>query len=196
MSILPLSYFQNPDVVFVAKDLIGKVLVTNMEGGITSGIIVETEAYSGTNDKACHANNGKRTPRNEIMYHAGGHTYVYLCYGIHHLFNIVTNVVGKADAVLIRGIQPLEGISIMQERRLSRGKVKEIAQGPGVVSKSLGIITKMNGLALDSEKIWVEDRNIRFSDGEIWSSPRIGVDYAGEDALKPWRFFVKKFYSK
>jgi len=178
--------------VAIAIDLIGKVLVTNIDGRLTSGIIIETEAYSGTNDKACHANNGKRTPRNEIMYHTGGHAYVYLCYGIHHLFNVVTNEAEKADAVLIRGILPFDGIEVMSERR----PIKSPARGPGVVSQALGIRTHMNGENLNGEKIWIEDRNIRFSEENIIASPRIGVEFAGEDALRPWRFYVKEFYSK
>jgi DNA-3-methyladenine glycosylase len=191
---LPTSYYLNPDVVVVAYDLIGKVLVTELDGIVTAGMIIETEAYCGINDKACHANNGKRTPRNEIMYHEGGHAYVYLCYGIHHLFNVVTNESGKADAVLIRGIFPLDGIEAMLQRRKLTRERKGFAQGPGAMSQAMGIYTKLNGQLLTDDTIWIEDRGIDIPKELIVASTRIGVDYAGEDALRPWRFFHSEFY--
>ncbi|MBY0427347.1 MAG: DNA-3-methyladenine glycosylase [Cytophagales bacterium] len=191
---LPRNFYLNPDVVSVAKDLIGKVLVTNVNGTTTSGVIIETEAYAGRDDKACHANNGKRTPRNEVMYHPGGLAYVYLCYGIHHLFNVVTNVENMADAVLIRGILPFEGKETMKNRRNMSKPFQGALKGPGILTQALGIQTSLNGTDLLGNSIWIEDRGHRYPEDKIASGPRIGVGYAGEDAKKPWRFYVKEFY--
>ncbi|WP_436517451.1 DNA-3-methyladenine glycosylase [Ekhidna sp. To15] len=191
---LPRSFYQRTDVVQIAKDLLGKVLVTHVDGVLTAGKIVETEAYCGRGDKACHANN-KRTPRTEIMYSDGGTAYVYLCYGIHHLFNVVTNVEGMADAVLIRALEPIQGIDAMNERR-NFTKAK-LASGPGTLAQAMGIHVKMSGVDLCEDQIWIVD-----NDGEekldIQSDTRIGVEYAEEDALKPWRFLIagNKFVSK
>ena len=179
------SFYLRTDVVRVAQDLLGKVLVTNIDGDITAGRIVETEAYCGRGDKACHAN-GKITPRTEVMYRAGGLAYVYLCYGIHHLINVVTNKEGQADAVLIRALEPLKGIEVMKERRK---RAKKLASGPGTLSQALGIKKEMTGTDLLGDKIWIADyKNEKV---EIETDVRIGVDYAEEDALRPWRFLVK-----
>ena len=191
---LPRSFYQNTDVVQIAKDLLGKVLVTNVEGVITAGKIVETEAYSGIGDKACHAN-GKRTPRTEIMYGEAGHAYIYLCYGIHHLFNVVTNVEGRADAVLIRAIEPLEGLDCMKERR--KFTKAKLASGPGTLSQALGMHVSMTGTDLLEDQIWIANGADQ-EKPEILSDTRIGVEYAEEDALKPWRFVIagNKYVSK
>lgn len=191
-TILPYSFYRHDNVVQISRDLIGKVLCTNIEGSVlTSGIITETEAYRGRDDKACHAH-GKRTERTEVMYHNGGKAYVYLCYGIHHLFNIVTNVEGLADAVLIRAIQPLDGIDAMLERRGKDTLSPELTAGPGRLSQALGITTDYYGADLTSKNsIWIEDHGQTVSDDQIESSPRVGVDYAGEDAKRLWRFFLK-----
>ena len=184
---LPRSFYLRKDVVEIAKNLLGKILVTNMDGVITAGRIVETEAYCGRGDKACHAN-GRRTPRTEIMYGEGGHAYVYLCYGIHHLFNVVTNVEGFADAVLIRALEPVCGIETMRIRR-NHTKSK-LSSGPGTLSQALGIHKKMTGMDLKSDQIWIgKEPDERPMD--VLSDVRIGVDYAEEDALKPWRFIIK-----
>jgi DNA-3-methyladenine glycosylase len=127
---IPLEFYQGVDVVAIARELLGKVLVTNIDGAITSGMIVETEAYHGLKDKACHAYNGRRTARTEVMYQSGGLAYVYLCYGIHSLFNIVTNVKDRADAVLIRAIEPLEGLEVMMERRKQAKLQPTLTAGP------------------------------------------------------------------
>ena len=182
------GFYQDPDVVSCAKALVGKVLCTNVGGQYTSGIITETEAYSGSNDKASHANNGKRTKRNESMYLEGGHAYVYLCYGIHHLFNVVTAPKDQADAVLIRAIEPLEGLEIMLNRRNQKELKKDLFKGPGKVSQALGISLKEDRKDLQGESIWIEDRNINVTDDALKVSARIGIGYAGEDALLPWRF--------
>lgn len=195
---LPVSYFLNQDVLFLAKDLLGKVLFTQIEGQITAGIIVETEAYFGEIDKASHAYGGRRTNRTEIMYSQGGVSYVYLCYGIHHLFNIVTSVKGEPHAVLIRAVEPLIGKEIMEQRRNMPAGKSTISSGPGSAAKALGIGSSFNGKELNAEEIWVEDYYTKYTDDEIVATPRVGVAYAQEDAFLPWRFFVKgnKYVSK
>ena len=186
-----LSWYSSADVVSVARQLLGKVLCTRIDGVVTKGIITETEAYSGDNDKACHANGQRMTKRNQVMFETGGRTYVYLCYGIHHLFNVVTNVEGKADAVLIRAIEPVEGLDEMLKRRNMQKSEKRLTAGPGVMSKALGITTDYYGTLLDSSTIWIEDKAAIDPD-LIVSTTRIGVEYAEEDALKPWRFYIKE----
>lgn len=188
--LLPKSFYENPDVVEVSRKLLGKVICSNINSRFTAGIITETEAYCGRNDKACHANNGLRTDRTEVMYGEPGHAYIYLCYGIHHLLNVVTNKKGLADAVLIRAIQPLDGLEIMKMRRGTDHK-KIISDGPGKLTQALGVTTDLNKTNLSEPPLWIEDRGINFGEEEINMSPRIGVDYAEEDAKKPWRFFVK-----
>lgn len=189
--ILPLSFYQNPDVVGVSRALLGKYLMTEIAGVVTGGMIVETEAYCGETDKACHAHLNRRTKRTEIMFGPAGHAYVYLCYGIHHLFNIVTNVEGKADAVLVRAIEPQVGIDTMLERREMAKLSPRLTGGPGSLSKALGITTSHYGTALTAAPIWIEDRGIGFEGDTVVASPRVGVDYAGDDAALPWRFRVK-----
>lgn len=188
---LPLSYYQNDDVVFLAKDVIGKKICTNINGQFTSAIITETEAYCGRNDKACHANNGKRTNRTEVMFQQGGKAYVYLCYGIHNLFNITTNIDGLADAILVRAVQPLEGKEIMLQRRNKTVFDKTLTSGPGVLSKALGIDRSLYAASLAGPNIWLEETSEKISNEHIVETTRIGVDYAGEDALRPWRFYLK-----
>jgi DNA-3-methyladenine glycosylase len=195
---LQLSYYLNQDVLFLAKDLLGKVLFTQIEGQITAGVIVETEAYFGEIDKASHAYGGRRTNRTEIMYSQGGVSYVYLCYGIHHLFNIVTSVKGEPHAVLIRAIEPMIGKEIMEQRRNMPVSKSAISSGPGSAAKALGIDSYFNRKDLDGEEIWLEDYGIKYTADEIAETPRVGVAYAQEDAFLPWRFFVKgnKYVSK
>ena len=185
---LPRSYYLQPDVVSLSKDLIGKVLCTKFNDQLTSGIITETEAYAGIDDKAAHVYGDRRTKRTETMYGEGGHAYIYLCYGIHHLFNIVTNVDGIPNAVLLRGIQPLEGAEIMKIRRGKDKIAKTFSSGPGTASQALGIKTVYDNTDLTGDLIWIEDRQIHIDESEIIVGPRIGVDYAGEDALLPFRF--------
>lgn len=185
---LSASYYLQDNVVDLARDLIGKKLVTFFNGKLTSGIITETEAYAGETDRASHAFGGRRTARTETMYAAGGISYVYLCYGIHHLFNIVTNKKDIPHAVLIRGIMPLDGLEIIQKRRKSLLPVHKMAAGPGTMSQALGISTKHNGISLTDTQIWVEKTVVK--PFKIKITPRIGVDYAGKDALLPYRFVV------
>jgi DNA-3-methyladenine glycosylase len=188
---LPDSFYQGADVIKIARELLGKVLVTNFNEQLTSCIITETEAYNGVTDKASHAYGGRRTDRTEVMYASGGIAYVYLCYGIHHLFNIVTNKENVPHAVLIRAILPLEGLDIMMQRRNKNKVDKKFAVGPGTVSQALGIHTRHTGLSLSGNDIWIEDRKIKADTSKIRTTPRIGVDYAGSDALLPYRFLLE-----
>ena len=178
------SYYLNDDVVVIAKDLVGKELFVRNKGETKSGFIVETEAYS-FKERACHAFDFKRTKRTETMFKEGGVAYVYLCYGIHHLFNIVTNERNYPEAVLIRAIEPKSGLA--DKPRLT--------SGPGKLTRALGISIDHNSESLTGNAIWIEDVGIR---PEIEISARIGVDYAGEDAKLPWRFSIKnnKWVSK
>lgn len=195
---LPLSYYSNQDVLFLAKDLLGKVLFTEIDGETTAGIIVETEAYFGVKDKASHAYGGRRTDRTETLYSHGGVSYVYLCYGIHHLFNVVTSVEDEPHAVLVRAVEPLIGKEIMELRRNMPASKPSISAGPGSAAKALGIDRSFNSKKLTENEIWIEDHGIVYQPDEIIAGPRIGVAYAEEDALLPWRFFVKgnKYVSK
>ncbi|SMO92948.1 DNA-3-methyladenine glycosylase [Gracilimonas mengyeensis] len=188
---LPRSFYERDDVVQISRELIGKVLCTNFDGVVTSGIITETEAYNGRTDRACHAYPEVRTKRTETMYGAPGHAYVYLCYGIHHLFNIVTNQEGLADAILVRSLQPVEGIDKMLERRNKEKAAPVITNGPGKLSQALGITTDYDKTDLGGDTIWIEDRGLEQDSQAIEASTRIGVDYAGEHAKLPWRFTLK-----
>ncbi len=188
---LPDEFYRRGDVVRIARELTGKVLCTRLDGVLTSGIITEVEAYCGRNDRASHANDGLRTARTETMYRSGGVAYVYLCYGIHHLFNVVTNVEGQADAVLIRAIEPLDGQQTMLTRRNKATVSPALTAGPGRLTQALGITTQQhNGASLSGGTLWIEDRGIVIPDDSIAASPRIGVDYAGAHAKREWRFFV------
>lgn len=185
------SYFLNPDVVALARDLLGKYIFTIKDGQIAGGIISEVEAYKGINDKASHAFGGRRTQRNEMMFHEGGVAYVYLCYGMHHLLNFVTNVEDEPDAVLIRGIIPTHGTELMLQRTGKSQVAKGLTDGPGKVSKALAISVKDNGMDLCSDTLWIEDRQLIVKDEDVLITPRIGVDYAGEDTQRPYRFLLK-----
>lgn len=185
------TWFENENVVDVARQLLGKNLCSCIDGIITKGKIVETEAYSGDNDKACHANGQKRTKRNKVMFEPGGLAYVYLCYGIHNLFNVATNKKDKADAVLIRALEPLDGIETMLLRRKMSHMEKRLTSGPGVLTQALGINLKQYGLPLDGNIVWIENAEPVNNRGII-ATTRIGIEYAEEDALKPWRFYIKE----
>jgi len=187
-----MDFYQREDVLAISKELLGKILCTQFEGCITSGIIVETEAYSGVTDRASHAYGGKRTERTEIMYAPGGIAYVYLCYGIHHLFNVVTNIMGIPHAILIRAIEPQEGIRTMLKRRKKEILESNLTAGPGTLSQALGITTQCTGTSLLGKYIWIEDNGINYSNEIIITSERIGVQYAREDASNPWRFRIQK----
>jgi DNA-3-methyladenine glycosylase len=193
MAIIKLDhdFYDRKDVVKIARQLLGKILVTNLDGITTTGRIVETEAYNGIIDRASHAWSGRRTARNEVMYGEAGSAYVYLCYGIHHLFNVVTNSRDIPHAVLVRAIEPLQGIDIMLQRSGKKKIDHTLGSGPGNLSKALGIITAHSGTGLLSDRIFIADDGYALSRSRIMATPRIGVDYAGDDALLPYRFIVK-----
>jgi DNA-3-methyladenine glycosylase len=186
-----LEFYQRSNVLQIAKDLLGKVLVTKWNNTVTSARIIETEAYAGVTDKASHAYGARRTKRNEIMYTQGGNAYVYLCYGIHHLFNVVTNIHEVPHAILIRAGEPLKGIKEMLKRTGKEKLDTTLTRGPGNLSKALGIYTIHSGMSLQDKKIFIADDGFRFKKKEIVASPRIGVDYAGDHALLLYRFYVK-----
>lgn len=183
------EFYLDKNVVKIARSLLGKILFTSINGRVTAGRIVETEAYS-WKERGCHAFNGK-TDRNAVMFNQGGVAYVYLCYGIHNLFNIVTNHEGIADAVLVRALEPVVGIEIMKERRGKITRLFQLTSGPGKLSKALGIDRNLNGKSLFQNEVWLEDDGTSLSTKMIAASKRIGIDYAGKDALLPWRFTVK-----
>ncbi|MFO7614898.1 MAG: DNA-3-methyladenine glycosylase [Bacteroidales bacterium] len=183
------SFYTRDDVVLIARELLGKYILTSFEDGLTGGIITETEAYAGIIDRASHAFNNRRTMRTEVMFGNGGHAYVYLCYGIHSLFNIVTSVENIPHAVLIRGIVPVTGIDIMQ-RRMGKPLGNKAGVGPGRVSALLGIHYSHSGIDLLGNRIWLEDRNIEVKDQDMMTGPRVGVEYAGDDARLPYRFML------
>ncbi len=195
--ILPGSFYERKDVVKIAKDLLGKMLVTNVGGVLTSGMIVETEAYAGVTDRASHAYGGRRTNRTEVMYMQGGVAYAYLCYGIHHLFNVVTNVRDVPHAVLIRAVQPVSGIEDMLRRRNKEKPQPVLTAGPGAMSEALGIRTHHTGLSLQGPDIFI-DEGIKIKDHDIVAATRVGVAYALDDALRPYRFYIRdnRFVSK
>jgi len=190
MQKLPLSFYLRNDVVKISKELLGKVLVTNWDDEYTSGRIVETEAYAGETDRASHASKG-RTPRTEVMFGEGGRAYVYLCYGIHQMFNIVTSAEGVPHAILIRAVEPMEGVDIMLERTGKKKLDNSLTRGPGNVGKAFGFHTSQCGLSLTSDELFIADDGFKVTKDMMATSPRIGVDYAGEHAEWHYRFFIK-----
>jgi DNA-3-methyladenine glycosylase len=182
------SFYKSNDVVYLAKQLLGKSLKTNIDGVLTGGIITETEAYAGITDRASHAYGGRRTSRTEVMFQEGGLSYVYLCYGVHFLFNVVTGEEGIPHAVLIRAISPIIGIDEILKRRKKSKLKKDVTDGPGKLTKALGISLKQNGSNLEGDTVWIEESGLEITETDILISKRIGVDYAGEDANLPYRF--------
>lgn len=191
MKKIPAGFYRRDNVLQVAEELIGKLLVTNWGGELTSGRIVECEAYAGPGDMASHASGGRRTKRNEPMYARGGICYVYLCYGIHHLFNVVTHDKDIPQAVLIRSLEPIDGIPVMLNRTRREKLEPAITKGPGNLCKALGIFTQHSGLSLNGHEIFLAEDGFHYPAEQIMTSPRIGVDYAGVDALLPYRYYVK-----
>lgn len=188
---LPLSFYQRKNVVAIAKELLGKIIVTNFNNIFTAARIVETEAYNGAVDRASHAYGNRRTNRTEVMFAEGGAAYVYFCYGIHHLFNAVTNVKDTPHAVLIRAVEPIAGIKHMLARTKKHVIDYTLTKGPGNVSKALGIHTKHSGMSLLSDEIFIADDGFKVKPSQIIATARIGVDYAAQDALLPYRFIIK-----
>lgn len=191
-SFLPLFFYQREDVVQIARELLGKLLLTQINNQLTGGIIIETEAYKGVEDRACHAYNYRRTKRNEAMYQNGGITYIYLCYGIHYLLNVVTHVKEVPHAVLIRAIFPTVGIETMLKRRKKSFLNPQLTSGPGSVCQALGIDLNYNAIPLNSSLIWIVNSDLEVDQTQIVQGPRIGIGYAGQDALLPWRFKLEK----
>jgi DNA-3-methyladenine glycosylase len=196
---LNLKFFTRSNTLDVARDLLGKLLVVPdpETGERVSGMIVETEAYLGETDKAAHSYGGRRTARNEITYAEGGHVYVFFVYGMYYQLNLVTGAADDPHVVLIRAVEPVEGIEIMRERR---GEMKDanLTSGPGKLCIAFGITRELNGEDLiEGERIWVEDHR-KFRAKEIETGPRVGIDYAEEFAHEPWRFWVRenRFVSK
>ncbi len=191
-NILPASFYLRTDVVQCAKDLLGKTIRTNIEGQITEGIIVETEAYRGPDDRGCHAYNHRMTPRTKTMYLPGGHAYVYICYGMHPMMNVVTSLEGDAHAVLIRAIKPITGHDIMVQRRCMDKMSPTITNGPGKLAIALGIEKSLDACELnDSSPIIILDGG-EIQEDNIYCGPRVGMTkHVGDCAHRPWRFYIK-----
>jgi DNA-3-methyladenine glycosylase len=188
---LPAAFYGRNNVVEITRELLGKILVTKFNNAITAGRIVEAEAYNGPFDKASHSYGNRRTKRTEVMYAAGGVAYVYLCYGIHQMFNVVTNVQDIPNAILIRALEPVIGIDTMLERSKKNLHGFDLTRGPGNVARALGLHTSHTGISLQSDELFIADDGLRCNESEIAVTTRIGVDYAAEDALLPYRFIVK-----
>lgn len=189
--ILPQAFYESEEVLTLSKALLGKILVTKINNVITSGMIVETEAYFGPEDKASHAYNNRRTSRTETMYLAGGVGYVYLCYGLHHLFNIVTAGPDVPHAILIRAVEPLLGLPEMLKRRRMTTLKPSLTAGPGALCQALAITKQHDACSLLTPPIWVEESDVKISAKDILASPRVGIDYAQEYKDLPWRFRLK-----
>lgn len=192
MSRLPRSFYLRNDVVQISRELIGKRLVSRLNGQRTSGLIVETEAYLGEIDRASHAYGRRRTPRTEVMFGEGGLAYVYLCYGIHHLFNVVVSPRDVPHAILIRALEPEEGIPLMLTRCNKKRLDPTLTGGPGCLTRALGISCAHSGVSLIRQTpIWIEDSGREPSADQIEVGTRVGVAYAGQDAYLPYRFGLK-----
>jgi len=191
---LPRSFYSR-DAETVAKELLGQILITRLPQGEARGLIVETEAYLGREDKAAHSFGGKKTQRNEVLYGPAGHAYIYLIYGLYHLFNIVVGEPGDPQAVLIRALEPLAGFEIMAKRRKTEQK-KLLTSGPGRLSEAMGITRQLNGENLLGEPLFIAKGTDE--PREIIAKPRIGIDYAQEWVDKPLRFYLanNSFISK
>jgi DNA-3-methyladenine glycosylase len=191
MKKLPVQFYERPDVLLIARELIGKIIVTNFNGSITAARIVETEAYVGLTDRASHSYAGKRTARNQHMYASGGTAYVYICYGMHHLFNVVTNAKEIPDAVLIRAVDPVTGIDDMLKRT---GKIKfdrSLTKGPGNAAKALGILKQHSGIDLLKDEIYIADDGFTVTENLIGISRRIGIENTADAVQKPYRFYLR-----
>ena len=202
------EFYLRHDTLSIARDLLGKLIVVpDKNGNRISGMIVETEAYLGTIDRAAHSFGGRRTPRNEVTYGTGGHAYVFFIYGMYYQLNVVCGETETPHVVLIRAIEPVEGIKKMRERRRPKSEPgavatgvmpdKNLTSGPGKLCIAMDINRDLNGADLLEDRIWLEDYQI-FKKSQIAVGTRVGIDYAGEDAAKPWRFWVKgnEFVSK
>ncbi|MCL1978163.1 MAG: DNA-3-methyladenine glycosylase [Candidatus Bathyarchaeota archaeon] len=195
--ILQKSFYQQ-DTIDVSKKLLGKILVHKTNEDITSGRIVETEAYLGPEDKAAHSSAGRRTARNEVMYEQKGHAYVYLIYGMYNCINVTAgSVAGKPEAVLIRALEPIEGMALMVKRRGALGKQLNLTNGPGRLCMAMGISRAQNALDLTVSSLYLENAP-EVSAEAVVAAKRIGIDYAGNWKDMLWRFYIKNnpFVSK
>ena len=188
---LTTAFYTRPDVVQISRELLGKTLCTRFDGRLAKAVITETEAYAGVTDKASHAYGGRRTKRTEVMFWEGGHAYIYLCYGMYSLFNVVTNVAGIPHAVLIRGAVACSGVETILQRTGKKKITGGLLSGPGKLAKAMGLHYSQTGTPLTGSTIWIEDSGIVIPPAAITITPRIGVDYAKEDAMLPYRFVVK-----
>jgi|SRR5664279_1120316 len=188
---LDFHFYDRKDVLKIARELLGKILVTRFDGVRTSGRIVETEAYAGVNDRASHAYGGRRTTRSEHLYGSPGSVYIYICYGMHHLFNVITNKKDVPHGVLIRALEPLEGVDRMLLRTGKSQLDFTLTKGPGNMARALGMSKLHNGGNLFSDEIFIEDDGWRYKKDQIGITRRIGVESAREDAELPYRFIVK-----
>lgn len=189
--IVPKKFYIELDVNEIAKSLLGKLVVTKVKNKFTSGIIVETEAYKAPEDKASHAYGNKRTPRTETMFEEGGCSYIYLCYGIHEMFNVVSGPQNTAHAILVRALEPVEGISHMEHRRKKGFKKFDLCNGPGKLCQALAISRDLNRVQLHKPDSPIQIHDLSYDQFEIDMSPRVGVAYAGECASWPWRYKIK-----
>jgi DNA-3-methyladenine glycosylase len=190
MNKLPVSFYQKEDVVVIAKKLLGKRVFSMAGNLLTGGIIVETEAYRGPEDRGSHAWNNRRTNRTEIMYAAGGVAYMYICYGIHDMLNVVTGPADTSHAILIRAIEPTTGLDMMRERRNIFDKDVRLCQGPGALAQALGLNKMFNGKSLQGNELWIED-DAPVPEEQIIASARIGMNFDGPFKTIPWRFYIK-----
>ncbi len=184
------SFYNRADVLIIAKELLGKTLCTYINKQLTTAKITEVEAYCGRTDEGCHAYPHKRTKRTEVMYGEGGYAYIYLCYGIHTMFNVVTNAAGLANCILVRAIEPIKGIDTMQQRRGLQKPTYQIGRGPGCVGQAMGMHLTMYGTDLLGKTIWIEDAP-PIPKKDMGISARIGMNFDGPDKDLPWRFFIK-----
>ena len=180
--------FFRMDALTLAKSLLGKILVHEAPEGRTSGVIVETEAYCGPEDRAAHTWNSRRTTRTEIVFHDGGFAYVYLVYGMHCCFNVTANLAGKPECVLVRALQPVEGVGLMKSRRKTT-RLLNLCSGPGKLCAAMAITRELYGADLCGDELYILDEGIR--DVKVAASERIGIDYAGEYRKMLWRFYVE-----
>jgi DNA-3-methyladenine glycosylase len=187
---LPREFYTRPGVLSIARELLGKRLVVPTASGVrVAGTIVETEAYRAPRDRASHAYGGRRTRRTETMYQVGGTAYVYFVYGMYHQFNVVTGAEGVAHAVLVRALEPVEGLAVMRRRRPGRPDHR-LASGPGALCLALGIDRGHDRADLLGERVWLEE-GPRVAPAAVARGPRIGIAYAGEWAARPWRFWIR-----
>ena len=188
--VVPRHFYSDPNPVKVARGLLGKIVRVKGKSGDCAARIVETEAYGGAQDRASHAWKG-RTVRNESMFGRPGTAYIYLCYGIHRMFNVVTAPEGVAAAVLIRGVEPLEGVEKMARRRGVSASEFRLTAGPGALAQALGICMDWCGSDLVCGPISIEDDGVKVPKGKIETGRRVGVNYAGPAARFPWRFWIR-----